>query len=155
MLVTENLENYKAIKEACFHYLARREYSQYELLQKIAGKGFSKADIQRVIDELEEQGLQSDTRFAESYARSRVHKGIGPLKIRAELQQRGVGDCYFEMAVEDIVGSWEALLMQTYLKKYDNQPPQGVQEQLKRSRFLQQRGFPNDMIRQLFKQLNA
>jgi len=155
MLAVEDLENYKAIKEACFQYLARREHSQYELLQKVAGKGFSKLDIQQVIDELEVQGLQSDARFAESYARSRVHKGIGPLKIKAELQQRGVGDCCFEMAVEDIIGSWAALLKQTYLKKYDHQPLQSVQEQLKRSRFLQQRGFPNDMIRQLFKQLNA
>jgi len=153
--MTEDLENYKAIKESCFYYLARREHSQYELLQKVSSKGFSKSDIQQVIDELEEQGLQSDARFAESYARSRIHKGIGPLKIKAELQQRGAGDCCFEMAVEDIIGSWEALLMQTYLKKYDNHSPQEIREQLKQSRFLQQRGFSNDMIRQLFKQLNT
>ncbi len=155
MLVAEDLENYKAIKEACFYYLARREQSQYELLQKLSNKGFSKSDIQQVIDELKIQGLQSDARFVESYARSRVHKGVGPLKIKAELQQRGVGGYCFDRAVEDIAGSWEALLMQTYLKKYSDQVPQGVQEQLKRSRFLQQRGFPNNMIRQLFKQLNA
>ena len=98
-----------------------------------------------------EQGLQSNERFAESYARSRVHRGIGPLRIKVELQQRGVGDCYFEMAVEDIAGSWQELLQQVYEKKYNQFNELDVKEKLKRSRFLQQRGFSSDMIRDLFK----
>ncbi|OQK16062.1 hypothetical protein AU255_13205 [Methyloprofundus sedimenti] len=145
-------ENYKAIKEACLQYLIRREHSQQELLQKVSAKGFIKQDIIYVIAELIEQGLQSDARFAESYARSRVHKGFGPLRIQAELQQRGVSDCQFNSAVEDIAGSWQALLEQVYSKKYGNEAALDIKEKLKRSRFLQQRGFPNDMVHQLFKQ---
>ena len=147
-------ENYKAIKEACLQYLIRREHSQQELLQKVSAKGFIRQDIISVIDELKEQGLQSDARFAESYARSRVHKGFGPLRIQAELQQRGVSDCQFDRAVEDIAGSWQALLEQVYSKKYGNETALDIQEKIKRSRFLQQRGFPNDMVHQLFKQLS-
>ncbi|RLA25098.1 MAG: regulatory protein RecX [Gammaproteobacteria bacterium] len=147
-------ETYKAIKEACFRYLMRREHSQQELLQKVSAKGFIKQDIVPVIDELIEQGLQSDARFAESYARSRVHKGFGPLRIQAELQQRGVGDCPFDMAVEDIAGSWSLLLEQVYSKKYAVAACLDNKEKLQRSRFLQQRGFPNEMVRRLFKQLS-
>ena len=147
-------ENYKAIKEACLQYLVRREHSQQELVHKVSAKGFSRGDIMLVLEELIEQGLQSNARFAESYARSRVHKGFGPLRIRAELQQRGVGDCYFEMAVEDIAGSWQLLLEQVYSKKYGLETGLDTKEKFKRSRFLQQRGFPSDMVQSLFKQLS-
>ncbi|MBT3812410.1 MAG: regulatory protein RecX [Gammaproteobacteria bacterium] len=144
-------ENYKAIHEACLRYLVRRDHSRHELLQKVSAKGFAKQEIAQVIDELMEQGLQSDARFAESYARSRVHKGFGPLHIQAELQQRGVSNCPFDMAVEDITGSWEELLEQVYSKKYGNKPIVDRREKLKRSRFLQQRGFPTELVRRLFK----
>lgn len=146
----EELETYKAIKEACLRYLMRREHSLHELMQKVSAKGYAKNDISPVLEELRQQGLQSNERFAESYARSRVHKGFGPLRIQAELQQRGAGDCYFEMAVEDIADSWQNLLEQVYSKKYGAGKACSMQEKFKRSRFLQQRGFPHEMIRKLF-----
>lgn len=143
---------YKAIREACLNYLMRREHSQHELLQKVSAKGFARQDIMLIIDELSTQGLQSNARFSESYARSRVHKGFGPLRIQVELQQRGVSDGAFDMAVEDIAGSWEELLEQVYDKKYGNETHLDNKEKFKRSRFLQQRGFPNELVRLLFKQ---
>ncbi|SMG66446.1 hypothetical protein BMETH_597_1 [methanotrophic bacterial endosymbiont of Bathymodiolus sp.] len=39
-----------------------------------------------------------------------------------------------------------------YSKKYGNKLILDSQEQLKRSRFLQQRGFPNELVCRLFKQ---
>ena len=149
----DELETYKAIKEACLRYLMRREHSLQELQQKVGGKGFLRQDIALVLEELTERGLQSNERFAESYARSRIHKGFGPLRIQAELQQRGAGDCYFEMAVEDIAGSWQELLEQVYSKKYAVDKALDRQEKIKRSRFLQQRGFPADMVQCLFRSL--
>ncbi|WP_230987884.1 regulatory protein RecX [Bathymodiolus japonicus methanotrophic gill symbiont] len=146
-------ENYQVIRAACLRYLIRREHSQHELLQKISAKGFVRQEIQAVIGELVEQGLQSDARFAESYARSRVHKGFGPLRIKAELQQRGVSGCPFEMAVEDIAGSWQELLAEVYSKKFGKETGLDIKEKFRRSLFLQQRGFPNELVRQLFKQL--
>jgi len=142
---------YKEIREVCFRYLMRREYSQKELIQRLTDKGYIKSDSLEVIEALQQKGLQSDARFAESYARSRVHKGIGPLRIQSELQQRGAGDYPFDMAVEDIVGSWALLLEQVYTKKYGDTPCLERKEQAKRSRFLQQRGFTNDMIRRMLR----
>ena len=145
---------YKAIKEACLVYSAPREHSQQELLHKVSVKGFSKSDILIVLDELVDQGLQSNARFAESYARSRIHKGIGPLRIQAELQQRGAEDCTFQMAIEDIAGSWQSLLTQVYDKKYKISTHLSFKEKVTRSRFLQQRGFPNEMVQNLFRDLS-
>jgi len=143
--------NYKEIREVCFRYLMRREYSQQELIQRLTEKGYAKSDSWQVIEALAEKGLQSDARFTESYARSRVHKGIGPLRIQSELQQRGAGNYPFDMAVEDIVGSWSLLLEQVYEKKYGDTPCLDRKEQAKRSRFLQQRGFSNEMIRRVLR----
>ncbi len=151
----DELENYKAIKEACIQYLARREHSRQELTQKVSAKGFSRNDVVRVVEELAEQGLQSNARFVESYARSRVRKGFGPLRIQAELQQRGASDSPFEMAVEDIAGSWQDLLEQVYHKKYGAENTLDIKEKFKRSRFLQQRGFPIEMVQSLFRQLSV
>jgi len=139
----------KEIKEACLQYLIRREHSQRELLRKVSEKGYPNSIVLTIINELAEQGWQSDARFAESYARSRVHKGIGPLRIKAELQQRGAAEHAFDMAAEDIAGSWYELLQQVYQKKYADIPYENPKEQLKRCRFLQQRGFANDMIRRV------
>ena len=50
------------------------------------------AVIERVIDSLIADGVLSDERFAESFVRSRIERGAGPVKIRAELRQRGVSD---------------------------------------------------------------
>ncbi len=147
-------ESYKAIKEACLQFLVRREHSQQELVQKVSAKSYSKNEVVVVLEELAEQGLQSNARFAESYARSRIHKGFGPLRIQSELQQRGAGDCDFEMAVEDIAGSWKNLLEQVYSKKYMLESTLDIKEKLKRSRFLQQRGFPSEMVQCLFKELS-
>lgn len=36
--------------------------------------------------------MQSDERFAESYMRSRINRGHGPLKIAMELGQRGINE---------------------------------------------------------------
>jgi len=146
---SDELGQAKEVKESCLQYLIRREHSQRELLKKVSEKGYPKSLVLMIIEELAEQGLQSDSRFAESYARSRVHKGVGPLRIKAELQQRGAAGQPFNMAVEDIIGSWYELLQQVYDKKYAGIPYSAPKEQLKRCRFLQQRGFSNDMIRRV------
>lgn len=65
--------------------LARREHSQLELTQKLTQKGFQERDIELLLEEFVQLGWQSDQRFAESYSRSRVHKGFGPVRIQYEL----------------------------------------------------------------------
>ena len=59
-------------------FLARREHSVHELRQKLLKK-FSDATesvVNVVLDQLEKDNLQSDTRFAESYSRYRKIKAL-------------------------------------------------------------------------------
>jgi regulatory protein len=144
----------KQIREICLRLLTRREHSQLELLNKIALKGFVRAEIQMVIEGLADNGWQSDQRFTESYARFRIKKGYGPIKISYELQQRGVECCDLETVVLDISDSWCEILERVYRKKYPKDKLITTNEWLKRTRFLQQRGFSNEMINSFFKQLS-
>jgi regulatory protein len=134
--------------------LANREHSQKELLNKLLVKGWSKDDILPVLDDLEQQGWQSDSRYAESYASSSILKGYGPLVVAYELRQQGVGAVDLDGLVETVAGGWQALLEHVYIKKYGGNPLLGRQEWAKRSRFLIQRGFSGTMIGALFDHLN-
>jgi regulatory protein len=70
--------------------LARREHSAYELTQKLANSDAPLDEVAQVIEQLQQAGLQSDLRFAENYVRYRSQRGNGPLRIKQELNERGV-----------------------------------------------------------------
>jgi len=128
--------------------LARREHSQHEMLQKLQIKGYEVADIQQTLDEFTAKNWQSDQRFAESYIRSRVHKGFGPVKIQYELRERGVHeslDC-----LTDELPDWTEVIRNLHQKKYGEKAPEDMKEKAKRMRFFQQKGFTHDNISQLF-----
>ena len=142
------------IREICLRLLARREHSQKELLNKLLIKGFDKDDILAVIEELALQGWQSDLRYAESYARHRIHKGHGPISVTYELRQNGIDAVNLEDIVQKAAGSWMELLEQVYSKKYNHDALLDRNEWAKRSRFLLHRGFSGAMVNALFEHLN-
>ncbi len=141
------------MKDTCLRLLSRREHSQQELLNKLALKGFDRLDSQAVIDELAEQGWQSDLRFSESYVRYRIAKGYGPVKIANELNLRGINGFDLDSAVLDVSEGWHEVIKHVYKKKYPDETLLTNKEWLKRCRFLQQRGFKSEMIQLLFRQL--
>ena len=144
----------KEIQEICLRLLARREHSQQELLNKLALRGFGRDDAQPVIDGLAEQGWQDDLRYAESYARFRIQKGYGPIRVRHELKQNGIAAFDLEDIVREEAGSWMELMEQVYSKKYIHDTVMDRNEWAKRSRFLLHRGFSGAMISALFDELN-
>ena len=143
----------KEIKEVCLRLLARREHSQKELLAKLALRGFDKNDALPVIEELAEQGWQNDLRYAESYARFRIQKGYGPIRVNYELKQNGITAFDLDDIAQKEAGSWMVLLEQVYSKKYTHDTVLDRNEWAKRSRFLLHRGFSGEMISVLFDHL--
>jgi regulatory protein len=142
------------IKEICLRLLTQREHSQKELLDKLALRGFDRDEVQPVIDELAEQGWQDDLRYAQNYARFRIRKGYGPIRVGYELKQNGIAAFDLESIVKKEAGSWMALLEQVYSKKYPHDTAMDRNEWAKRSRFLLHRGFSGAMISALFDELN-
>ncbi|PCI22972.1 MAG: RecX family transcriptional regulator [Piscirickettsiaceae bacterium] len=132
--------------------LARREHSERELWQKLLAKGFEHAEIEITLDEFKEKNWQSDDRFAESYSRSRVHSGFGPVRIQYELKERGVDTSIDK--VFDELPDWQQLLSELHAKKYGQLPPGDMKERAKRTRFFQHKGYTHDMIKRLFNEMS-
>ncbi|MFU8789391.1 MAG: regulatory protein RecX [Methylobacter sp.] len=151
--MTEQSQLGKDIEDICLRLLSRREHSQKELLDKLALRGFDREDALPVLDELARQGWQDDLRYAESYARFRIQKGYGPLRVGYELKQNGIAAFDLDAIVQEESGSWMALLEQVYRKKYNHDTALERNEWAKRSRFLLHRGFSGAMIGALFDEL--
>lgn len=131
--------------------LARREHSAHELETKLATK-FPEFEehIVQVLSELQRDNLQSDRRFAEAFIASRIRKGQGPYRISQELQQRGVTSGDTREALASCGQDWFQLAAEVVQRKYGGTPCNSFQEQARRSRFLQYRGFSGEQIRSCF-----
>lgn len=127
--------------------LTRREHSARELERKLRNRGFDTAAISAEIGRLAGAGLQSDERFAESYVRERIERGDGPRKIQAALAERGISSQAIEAALAPFSDQWMDRAADAAARRFGTSAPDTARERARRARFLEQRGFPADVIR--------
>ena len=132
--------------ECAVRLLARREHSRAELRYKLRGRGLEDAEIQPALDELEDRGWQSDERYAEAKASSRISAGYGPLRIAAELSLAGVTDVLVDRTMAALEVDWFAQIAELHQRRFGERPTTGRQWQ-QQCRFLQTRGFTGEQIR--------
>jgi len=142
------------IHQQALRILALREHSRYELQNKLIKKGWNKSQIEPVLDELSQDGLQSDTRFIESYIRYRRQAGYGPRRIAMELAERGIKETPPDLENEN-QEEWLALLNQAWQKKFNNQKPKDIKAKAKQSRFLIYRGFSPQQVHLFLNQIRG
>lgn len=165
-----------ALRRYAMDLLARREHSRLELEEKLrrhcgkvarsrareesqsAGDNvddnggdsarFSNVDalIAETLNVLADDGLQSDARYAEVLIRSRVNRGQGPLKIRADLRQRGLDGEAIEPLLEDYAEQWPDLAQQVVERRFGSDSAADRGEWARRARFLAGRGFPESLV---------
>lgn len=147
MLSDEELEKKERgrIRYAAFDALARREHSHLELTAKLKRKSDDLHLIQSVLQELVDEGLQSDERFAESFVHERIQRGQGPIKIRYELRNKGVTDECVEHAIAHAECEWAERAREVLQRKFGLSVAADQKERQRRLRFLQQRGFQQDI----------
>ncbi len=145
----ETLRPERSLRGVALDLLSRREHTRRELGEKLKAKGFLSAEIDELLDRLANEGLQSDARYTESYVHSRRQRGFGPLKIKLELQDRGVSVDLVDTFVDADHQVWLDTARREYTKKFGNRAAdESMQEQARRVRFLQLRGFTGDIIRE-------
>lgn len=127
--------------------LASREHSRAELRRKLAGKVPTPSLIESVLDSLEARNALSDRRFAERYIESRVDRGFGPLRIQAELLEKGLDRDLVSLCLDSQDFNWERLLRQAAARKFGPNPATGQDERAVRARFLEYRGYFPSHIR--------
>jgi regulatory protein len=136
-----------ACKRAAVELLARREHSRLELERKLAGRGFPEVVVAPALDALEGSGVLAATRFTESFIRSRLARGQGPVRIRAELAERGVADEQVAELLRATDVDWLAKARAVRSKRFGASPPRDYRERARQARFLQYRGFTADQAR--------
>lgn len=98
------------VRAQALRLLSRREYGREELTRRLARKWGRSGEQRQVVEAcvagLVDEGLLSDHRFVESFIRSRQGRGQGPLRIRAELQQRRVDAGAISALLDDGDETW-------------------------------------------------
>jgi len=136
--------------QAAIRYLARREYSEWELTQRLTAKAFEAQAIADVLAELKKNNYQSDSRCAESVFRNRVNRGYGWRYIEQELIHKGINAEQITQLRNNQQIDWYNQAQLAYNKRFGDSPIIDIKDKAKRLRFLQARGFANDEIFTLF-----
>ena len=127
--------------------LARREHSRAELVRKLVRAGHGRAEAQDAVASLAERGLVSDRRFAETFIRSHVGRGNGPLRIRRDLEAHGVEASVFTELLDPDAPEWEAKARAVRVKRFGTLRPADAREAARQARFLASRGFTGRQVR--------
>ena len=131
----------KEARKKAMDYLARREYARHELEQKLITAGFESTIAIDAVSKLAKEGLQDERRFVESFVRSRIGQGKGPVRIRQELGERGVSQALIDEVFDTVTEDWFELAQQIRTKKFGAERPRDFEEKARQMRFLQYRGF--------------
>ena len=144
--------------------LAQRDQSRVELRRKLlrhAGKpGTGEADpdsdadvraaeVDRLLDTLEADGLLSGERFVESRVHARQAR-FGNLRIRRELAQHGLA---VDARIASDLASTELARAADVRRRRFDAPPADAAERAAQCRFLAQRGFSPESIHRVMRAL--
>ena len=123
--------------------LARREYSEFELRNKMQEKAFTEDEIDETIAYCQKKNWQNDKRFAENYLHARSQHGYGANRIKQELRQlKGVSsDVINEVLVESEI-NWTEISEKVLRKKFPNYAePQTTKSKQKIWQYMLSHGF--------------
>ncbi len=117
-----------------------------ELRRKLKRHGGGDAETEALIDALTREGWIDERRFTEAFVRSRSGRGMGPLRIDAELRERGIGAALARSAVWDAGECWESRAETARRKRFGDDAPEEFAERARQSRFLERRGFTREQV---------
>ncbi|EAU55854.1 ABC transporter permease [Mariprofundus ferrooxydans] len=121
-----------------------REHCAVELRRKLADRAYATGVIEVVLARLVDDGYLSESRFAESFLRSRLRKGETPRVAAMKARQKGVDEAALQLALDEAEASFDSdQACRSILKRRDPQGLRHGDERLwqKHARFLQNKGF--------------
>ncbi len=101
-------EDLGQVRETALRLLSRRDHSRGELRKKMKQRGHPENAIHSVLEELQEKGYLDDALFARKFASDQLRfRGWGPLKIRNELQRKGIPPRIIDPIVDTLANHLE------------------------------------------------
>lgn len=135
-----------SLKGRALRLLAAREHSRAELARKLAAFEPDPEAVARTLDELQARDFINEQRVVESLLHRRADK-LGALRLRAELQQKGLSSDLIEQSLDGIRRGELERALQVLIKRYGPLAPPDATERARRARFLASRGFAADVVR--------
>ena len=139
----------RTVKARAVAHLARREYSRAELRAVLLKGGGSSDEVDAALDQLAQQGLLSDARFAHALVRQKTG-AYSRRAITETLKARGVTGEAATDALADHEIDDAAALVALWRRRFGT-PPGDDREKARQIRFLQSRGFALSAIFKLLR----
>jgi regulatory protein len=156
----------KALRAYALRVLARRDHGRAELAAKLrarlqrtaAPRAFdaapavddAQAEIECVLDDLEQRGLVSDARAAEALLHAKAPR-YGTRRLRQALQARALPADLVEQAVRDARTSEWSRACAIWRRRFGTAPGD-AREHARQLRFLLARGFEADLARRVIRE---
>ncbi|NOS96411.1 MAG: recombination regulator RecX [Methylotenera sp.] len=143
----------KSLRQRALDYLGKREYSYFELAQKLktyaeeTEESTATEQIAAILDDFKVRGWLSDARFTEMLVHARKTK-FGSARVANELREKGVADDLIASAVAEVKATELDNAREVCRKKYKTSPI-SREDWAKQARFLQSRGFGFDVIKKV------
>jgi regulatory protein len=138
----------KAINASLNRLLARREHSQQELMAKLTAKRFDPHLCQQQIQSYHQAGWQSDERYCESRINHRIGQGYGAYWIERELLEQDIDPHLIRSKLNLLDQDWVANALSLLQKKYAGADWGSANAIHKAQRFLYQKGYSAEQIKQ-------
>lgn len=145
-----NESQYYRGKDTALKYLRNKNRSIEEVAVYLKKKAFDSKTIDEVKDFLTENKIVNDEAFAQSYMLEALHKGYGSLRIRYDLEVKGVSESVIDQNIHQYLSrekeyEMACLAFETKLKG------QILNEKnyAKAARFLASKGYEPDIINEV------
>jgi regulatory protein len=138
-----------SLKGRALRLLGQREHSRAELERKLRQHEAETGELARALDDLQAKGFINEQRVLESVVFRRAPR-LGALRVRLELQAKGLAPEAIAQAVAELQGSEVERAREVWRKKFQA-PAADAQGRAKQMRFLAARGFGSETIHRVVK----
>lgn len=149
------------LRDRAMRILAMRDHSELEFRRKLAAPIMTKMgpeavdatpeEIDQVVAWCIEHSFLDDSRFVRQFIASRARKGYGPVRIRQELNQKGIARETSENAMRECEIDWVSSARDQAQRKYGEPLPTEFAAKVKVQRFLLYRGFMQEDIQEIWR----
>jgi len=133
------------LRERAMRILQVRDHSCEELRRKLLARGLGPEGLDSLLEDLVRMGYLDDRRFAVQFVRERTRRGMGRVRVRRELEQRGVDADLARQVLDEVLPANECESAQA-LAERRSRAGRSLQST---ARFLARRGFSAATIRRV------
>ncbi len=138
-----------SLKGRALRLLGQREHSRAELERKLRQHETEPGELARALDDLQARGFINEQRVLESVVFRRAPR-LGAMRVRQELQAKGLAPEAIAKAVAALQGSELARAREVWRKRF-GEAAADAQGRAKQMRFLAARGFGAETIHRVVK----